>query len=565
MKSTAIGYPIPRSVKQHRTRIGVSRLSCVALLCLLCVAFQAQPVLSYENHIRKLGAPGGVHAFPLGTLGDTVRIGEWKFAHGRALLATTNTSTPNFRPLAERDDRLDPFDHFNHYRKGYDIKSKHYWGSVAFTGISGYAIAVAWLVLGLLILLFFCCKCLCGPRSRSKSSHSNAFYWTPRIIVFLLSVVAVGCSVVLFVACKKFTSQAYNVEDVLVEAAQNATENIHSVTATLDNVKEIVLPYNRNLYLTLNSTEMKLNSLAGVVNEKVFVNKKTYQKVFNIIEIVLLVVTSVNLLLIVLGFASTFLRWRRFFYFIIVVTWIFTALTWLMFGFFLSVHYIADDTCLAFKQYLQDPQNTTLDDLLPCADLASSSTQYKQVRVAMKGVITSATDQFLFYTNESTSLTGVCDPIGPAPDYKYTGICANDTLPIGELANLVKPFVCNGTRRACLQTGYVNQTTYNDISAMTRASQSTLDAFPLMEGLTNCSLVTNPINTMVNERCGPAKIAINRIWISFAVLSSIMILLIIFWCLANRRNTEQRYISSITPQSELQPTDARPTFSAMHK
>ncbi|KAG0595940.1 hypothetical protein M758_UG211200 [Ceratodon purpureus] len=89
-----------------------------------------------------------------------------------------------------------------------------------------------------------------------------------------------------------------------------------------------------------------------------------------------------------------------------------------MFGLFLSVQYIADDTCLAFKQHLQDPQNITLDDVLPCADLASSSTQYKQVQVAMKGVITSATDQFLFYTNESASLTGVCDPIGPAPDYK---------------------------------------------------------------------------------------------------------------------------------------------------
>jgi len=48
---------------------------------------------------------------------------------------------------------------------------------------------------------------------------------------------------------------------------------------------------------------------------------------------------------------------------------------------------VADDSCLAFKQYLQDPQNTTLDDLIPCADLASSSTQYLQVRVAMKSVI----------------------------------------------------------------------------------------------------------------------------------------------------------------------------------
>ena len=84
--------------------------------------------------------------------------------------------------------------------------------------------------------------------------------------------------------------------------------------------------------------------------------------------------------------------------------------------------------------------------------------------------------------------------------------------------------------------------------AMVAASQSTLDAFPQMEALTNCSLIKTPIDNVVRERCPPAKVAINRIWICFAIVSSIMVVLICFWCLANRRNTEQRYITSITPQ-----------------
>lgn len=104
--------------------------------------------------------------------------------------------------------------------------------------------------------------------------------------------------------------------------------------------------------------------------------------------------------------------------------------------FFCTDASIADDTCLAFKQYLENPQNTTLDDLLPCSDLASSDTQYTEIREALKNVISDATDQFLFYANGSTDLTGVCDPIGPPPEYKYTGICANDTLPISELSNV---------------------------------------------------------------------------------------------------------------------------------
>ncbi len=37
------------------------------------------------------------------------------------------------------------------------------------------------------------------------------------------------------------------------------------------------------------------------------------------------------------------------------------------------------------------------------------------------------------YAEGITSLTGLCDPIGPAPDYSYTGICPNNTLPLGDL------------------------------------------------------------------------------------------------------------------------------------
>lgn len=572
-----LGFGIPGSVQQlkyavviggslpqtYRIRSSVrSSVSFAGILFvyLVCLAFQPQPVQSYSEYtrVRRLGG-SYLKLFPIAS-GDSGS--EWKFVRGRSLLAT-NTSTEKFRPLAPRDDRLNPFDSFNHYRAGYDIKSKNYWGSVVFTGIYGYAIAAAWLVLGLVVLLVLCCRCLCRRSSKaSKRPRTIAYHCVPWTIIFLLSAATVGSSVVLFIACKNFTSQAYNVEDVIVDAAQNATNAVYTVSDTLNEVKGNVLPYNRQLYRTLNSTESQLVSIADLVNEKVFVNKKTYQKVFKIVEIVLLVVTSLSLLLIILGLVSTFLRWRRFFYFIIVVTWMFTALTWVMFGFFLTVHNIADDTCLAFKQYLENPQNTTLDDLLPCSDLASSDTQYTEIREALKNVISDATDQFLFYANGSTDLTGVCDPIGPPPEYKYTGICANDTLPISELSNLVKPFVCNGTRKECLKIYpfYANQTTYNGIAAMTKASQSILDAFPLMEGLTNCSLLLNPIKTMVNVRCGPAKVAINRIWDAFAVLSSILVLLIIFWCLVNRRYNEQRQLTSIVPHQ----SPPRPPYKLRH-
>lgn len=105
----------------------------------------------------------------------------------------------------------------------------------------------------------------------------------------------------------------------------------------------------------------------------------------------------------------------------------------------------------------------------------------------------------------------------------------------------------------------------NTLCPMLAASQTTLDAFPVMEALTNCSLLKTPIDNLVQVRCGPAKVAINRIWICFAVLSSIMVLLICFWCLANRRNTEQRYITSITPQEGSFNAVAMTPYNVMQK
>uniref|UniRef100_A0A7I4ASV8 Plasma membrane fusion protein PRM1 n=1 Tax=Physcomitrium patens TaxID=3218 RepID=A0A7I4ASV8_PHYPA len=471
-------------------------LKGMLLVCLLYLGSQPQYVRSSCVGLRRrLGAPFQTH-FPIAS-DDSASERQLVY---RRELAAANTPLANFRSLAPRDDRLDPFDYFNHYRGGYDIKSKHYWGSVAFTGIPGYAIAAAWLVLGLLDLLALrccCCRCLWGWMSSkaSKWLRSRAHYCAPRTILSLLSTISVAGCVVLFVACQKFTSQASNVEDVLVKAALDATNDIHSITGTLHEVKHSVLHYDRQLYQTLNSTATKLDSIAVAVNEKTFVTKKIYQKVLTIVEVVLLVVASLDLLLILLGFASTFLKWRCFFH-IIVVTWTLTALTWIMFGFFLTVHYIADDTCLAFKEYLQHPQDTTIDDLLPCANLASSDVQFLQMRKAMK-------------------------------------YCLEDY-----------PF-------------FVNQSTYDAISALTRALQSILDAFPLMEGLTNCSLVLNPIKTVVNVRCDPAKIAINRVWIAFAVVSSTLVLLIISWCLANHQNSEQRHLNSVAPHQSPPPPPSR--------
>ena len=48
---------------------------------------------------------------------------------------------------------------------------------------------------------------------------------------------------------------------------------------------------------------------------------------------------------------------------------------------------VALDTCQALTEYLQSPANTTLDNLLPCEDLANASTAFTSAREGIRNII----------------------------------------------------------------------------------------------------------------------------------------------------------------------------------
>ncbi len=87
----------------------------------------------------------------------------------------------------------------------------------------------------------------------------------------------------LYVSIQEFKSQATDVEDVVLEAAQNATNSIHTVSAQIASVETILQPYSSQSFLTsLNSIENTLSEQANDVESKVLVNKKTYKHVVDI-------------------------------------------------------------------------------------------------------------------------------------------------------------------------------------------------------------------------------------------------------------------------------------------
>lgn len=62
--------------------------------------------------------------------------------------------------------------------------------SAIYTGVYGFSIAVAWLLLGLLLALAAFCKLCCCRREKVQEPRSSFYYWLPRLLVLLLSLFA---------------------------------------------------------------------------------------------------------------------------------------------------------------------------------------------------------------------------------------------------------------------------------------------------------------------------------------------------------------------------------------
>jgi hypothetical protein len=90
---------------------------------------------------------------------------------------------------------------------------------------------------------------------------------------------------VLYIASKECKDKAYNVEDVILEAAQNATNSITTVSSKLASVQATLQPYSSASFVTsVNSIETTLNKTAANVQSKVLVNKKTYKRIVQIMQ-----------------------------------------------------------------------------------------------------------------------------------------------------------------------------------------------------------------------------------------------------------------------------------------
>lgn len=476
--------------------------------------------------------------------------------HGRVLLQARSNAS---RLLAVKGDRRDPLDSFQKYRGGYDVTNVHYWASAGFTGIYGFAIGVAWLLLGVLVTLGACCKLCCCNHARVAERRSAAYYWIPRILALLLSLFAIGVIVTMYIRNRQFHTRAFKVRDTIAGSANDAIGAVRNVTGTLSEVDTITSKYNipgLNDGI-LGNTVNQLNSQANNIDRIVGDNIRNLNKIINAIQLALIVLLSVALFVVVAGLLSALLGWSTIFFLIILIGWLIAVLTWILFGVFYAANSVTSDTCQAFAEYLEAPANTTLAELLPCVDEATSARASNVVKQGVKNIVVRANGnlnglrQAGAGVQPPVSLPALCDPIGPAPNLVYPTSCPSGTVTLAGLPEVLAPYVCNvePVTTTCLsQRRFVTPSDDAAIRDFSAAGRSLEIIIPTITALTNCSVVYNTFDTIVTQQCPPTIESIRNLWIPLLLLSVALTLLSFDWIFANHRNKREHYASRRDPE-----------------
>ncbi|KAL3506780.1 hypothetical protein ACH5RR_032162 [Cinchona calisaya] len=415
------------------------------------------------------------------------------FESGRHLMQTQGVS----EQVRQSDDtvRADPLNQLKKYRGGYDITNKHYWSSTAFTGIYGYAIAILWLLCGViygvyLLVTSFCCRNNRG-KSKKRSPCPKQFYLGSILVAVLFTILAItGCGLVLG-GNAKFHSRAKTVVDILIDTADDASNTIHNTTGAMKDMRDSLAASTENTEATefLTSTSQNLDTEAADISRQARKNRRAINKGLKIVYIITTVTISLNLIAAIA---------------------------------------LSDDTCTALEGFQQDPYNNSLSSILPCDELLSAKSVLSDVSAEVYRMVNEVNRNI---SRTYGNIVQICNPFSAPPEYQYQAHdCPANTVQIGDIPQLLKLSTCPDSEGETCKGGIViSARDYNMVEVYTTSIQRLLSEYPGMESLVQCQTVTNAFSEILNKHCKPLSRYTRMVWAAMVFLSVVMVALILIW------------------------------------
>ncbi|XVF37646.1 hypothetical protein REPUB_Repub20aG0027500 [Reevesia pubescens] len=478
----------------------------------------------------------------------------------------TNSSNES-QPMRQSVDtvRVDPLDSFKKYRGGYDITNEHYWSSVVFTGVYGYAIGILWLLCGILyggylLATVYCCKRDRKPKTKSIC-HKQCYLWHI-ILAIIFTILAIAASGLALGGTARFHSEAKTVVDIIIQTANEASETIYNTTDVMKEMTENLGQANGTLETSsfLTSTSQRLDVEAANIARQARKNRRLIDRVLDIVFVVTIVTISLNLVAVISLSVTGILRIRRALYWLIAICWVLTILCWLFFGISFFLEKFAGDTCTVFESFQENPYNNSLSSILPCDELLSAGPVLSDVSAGIYDLVNEVNSNITqLRATTYPNLAYVCNPFSAPPEYTYQpDNCPANTIRIGDIPQILAAFTCSDTNNGtCLSTN-----DYKTVEAYTSSIQNLLNVYPGMEDLLECQSVKDAFSEILRQHCKPLKRYAQMAWAAMVVLSIIMVVLVLIWTTQARHDQELHSLDgSVKPQSsttnslELQPNN----------
>uniref|UniRef100_A0A7N0T8X7 Uncharacterized protein n=1 Tax=Kalanchoe fedtschenkoi TaxID=63787 RepID=A0A7N0T8X7_KALFE len=456
---------------------------------------------------------------------------------------------------AERTKRRNPLNGFKKYTGGWNMSERDYWASVGFTAVPLFAISLVWFVcFGVALLLIWLCR-FCSERESvgySRTTHAISLVF----LIFFTAVAIIGC-IVLYAGQGEFHESTTSTLSYVVDQADSTVDRLWHVSELLSGAKQIsvdkvFLP--TDTQTDIDQIQMKINSSASYVEDKAAESSYETRDVLDSVRLALIIVAAVMLLLTFLGFLFAIFGLRTIVYILVVFGWILVTGTFILSGTFVLLHNVAADTCVAMDQWVQFPTaRTALDDILPCVDkMTAQETLVRSKEVThdlvnlINEVITNVSNinfspnfKPMYYNQSGPLLPLLCNPFYPDLTDRP---CSDTEVDLNNATQVWSIYVCQvSSDEICTTTGRLTPTLYNQMTASISASLALQDNAPFLVSLEDCTFVRETFSNIVTHHCPGLKQDSQLIYTGLVMVSSAVMLSLIFWVIYCRERRRRAY------------------------
>nr|KYP58424.1 hypothetical protein KK1_013831 [Cajanus cajan] len=445
--------------------------------------------------------------------------------------------------------RVDPLDNFEKYRGGFNITNKHYWSSVIFTGVYGYAIGMFCLLCGIVYGSLLIITIVYGKNDRGRRMKKvfpcnyKSFDLTLIPLAILLTTFAIATSGLVFAGSARFHSEAKTSVNIIIQTANEASETIHNTTGALKGMESNFMEANVSSEgsVILDSTTERLDDASANIEKQARKNRRLIDKGLKLVFVITTVIISLNLVAVIALTVSGVLRLPRALYMLLVLCWLMTVICWIFFGVYFFLEKFSSDACTALNNFQENPYNNSLSSILPCDELLSAKSVLSDVSAGIYDLVNKVNANIsTLQATSDVNLVHVCNPFSAPPNYLYQPEnCPANTIRIGDIPKVLKPFTCSDAIDGTCDNGYLPGREYVRVEAYTSSIQDLLNVYPSMEHLLECQVVKDAFSQVLLNHCKPLKKYARMVWIGMLFLAVIMLLLVVLWTM--KAHHEQRY------------------------